>query len=229
MLVLPLLLLLLLLLPPAGAYAPSSSSRPPPIPTSQRRSTPAAAAAAGATPRRTHALRLVAGALGLAAASATLAVPPRPALARAPGGVRSLVNLIRVQSYVKELGATLATGAAPPEVMAQIKYIVKNVNMRQSVDEAAATLGGGEAARRHGRDAFEYVSSIIEFTGWDELKKPGNSKFNTLSTPESVAFARRCLEACDRELDAFFAAFPRRKVEEARDVYRAYFAPEEAM
>ena len=148
--------------------------------------------------------------------------------APAPGGVRSLVNLMRVQSYVKELGATLATGAAPPEVMAQIKYIVKNVNMRQSVDEAAATLGGGEAARRHGRDAFEYVSSIIEFTGWDELKKPGESKFNTLSSPESVAFARRCLEACDRELIAFFAAFPLQKVEEARDVYRAYFAPEEA-
>lgn len=68
-------------------------------------------------------------------------------------------------------------------------------------------------------------NSIVQFSGWDEMKKPGASKYNTLSTPERVAFALRCLEACDRELAAFFAAFPRPTVDEAQRVYGAYFAP----
>jgi hypothetical protein len=59
------------------------------------------------------------------------------------------------------------------------------------------------------------------------MKKPTISKYNALSSPERVQFALRCLEACDRELEAFFAAFPRSKMEEARAVYSAYFQPGE--
>lgn len=206
------------------AYTP----RPPQQP-------PFAATSRPDVPRRTHALRLsiVAGVLALAP-------PPLPlplswwglktaaAASITTGGVRSLVNLLRIQSFAKELAASLATtapGGAHPEVQQQIKYIVKQMQMRASAEDAASTLGGGETARRHGRDAFEYISSIIEFTGYDEMKFSTVSKYNTLSSPERVAFAVRCLQACDRELDAFFAAFPPAKMEEARQLYRAYFAP----
>ncbi len=66
-----------------------------------------------------------------------------------------------------------------------------------------------------------------QFSGWDEMKKPGVSKYNALDSTERVTFAVRCLEACDRELVAFFAGLPRARVEEARAVYQAYFAPGE--
>lgn len=190
--------------------------------------------AIGSVPRRTHALRfgLVASVLALAGPSSPFSwVGPPAAAAASTGGVRSLVNLMRIQAFTKELAASVdATpeGAAPEmktQVMAQIKYIVKEMQMRASVEDAASALGGGDAARRHGRDAFEYISSIIEFSGYDEMRKKTVSKFNTLSSNERVAFAVRCLQACDRELDAFFASFPRAKVDEARELYRAYFAP----
>ncbi len=73
-------------------------------------------------PRRAHALGLVAAALALTLPQ------PQPTLAAAPaGGIRSLVNLLRVQSYVRELAGSLRAtpDGAPPEVNAQIKYIVR--------------------------------------------------------------------------------------------------------
>jgi len=59
------------------------------------------------------------------------------------------------------------------------------------------------------------------------MKKPGVSKYNALDSTERVTFAVRCLEACDRELVALFSVLPRARVEEARAVYHAYFAPGE--
>ena len=50
-------------------------------------------------------------------------------------------------------------------------------------------------------------------------------RFASLTTPERVDFARKCLSAASRELDAFFRAFNPEALAEARNLYQVYFAP----
>ena len=63
----------------------------------------------------------------------------------------------------------------------------------------------------------------LQFSGFDEMKKPEISKFNTFNNPERVNFVKNCLKAAERELDLLLRSFPPEAVEEAREIYRLYF------
>lgn len=101
--------------------------------------------------------------------------------------------------------------------------------MKSSIEDAVVLLSANgqstqaEAARAAGRYAYEYLSQIIEFSGYDKLSKPGVGKFSTLASVEKIEFGLKCLEASNKELDKYFGFFPRGTVTEAREVYQMYF------
>jgi hypothetical protein len=80
-----------------------------------------------------------------------------------------------------------------------------------------------EAAKGHGREAVEYLSSVVEFTGYDELKRPGSGHLARLDTPERVDYAMKALRASLKELDSFLDSFPPEMMQEARSLYAQYF------
>ena len=55
------------------------------------------------------------------------------------------------------------------------------------------------------------------------MKRPGISAFNTYDSPERVDFAKKCLIAAAKELDAFLKSFNPDVLAEARETYLLYF------
>ncbi len=133
-------------------------------------------------------------------------VPPAWA-ADSSGGRKGLVNLLRIRAYIVTLKETLqelldkGEKSAPADINQQIKYLVRTIRMAESIQEAAVLVEGGDrardAARTAGRAGYEYLTQVIEFSGFEDMKRDGVSKYATLSSPERIQFALKCLEAAD--------------------------------
>lgn len=134
-------------------------------------------------------------------------VAPSAWAADSSGGRKGLVNLLRVRAYIVTLKETLqelldnGEKSAPAEINQQIKYLVRTIRMAESIHEAAMLVEGGDrardAARTAGRASYEYLTQVIEFSGFEDMKRDGVSKYATLSSPERIQFALKCLAAAD--------------------------------
>jgi hypothetical protein len=123
------------------------------------------------------------------------------------GGLKGLVNLLRIRAYIVTLKETLqelldkGKKSAPAEINQQIKYLVRTIRMAESIQDAAVLVEGGDrerdAARSAGRSGYEYLTQVIEFSGFEDMKRDGVSKYATLSSPERIEFALKCLTAAD--------------------------------
>ena len=127
------------------------------------------------------------------------------------GGRKGLVNLLRIRAYIVTLKETLqelldkGEKSAPAEINQQIKYLVRTIRMAESIQEAAVLVEGGDrardAARSAGRSGYEYLTQVIEFSGFEDMKRDGVSKYATLSSPERIEFALKCLTAADAGME----------------------------
>jgi len=159
--------------------------------------------------QRRHALRhALTVSLGVCL-GANLTSRPLPSARAADrsGGRKGLVNILRIRAFIVTLKETLkelvdkGATSAPAEVNQQIKYLVRTVRMPESINDAAMLIESSrdrEAARGVGRSGYEYLTQVIEFSGFEDMKREGVSKYATLSSPERIEFALKCLTAAEQ-------------------------------
>ncbi|TFJ82041.1 hypothetical protein NSK_006709 [Nannochloropsis salina CCMP1776] len=184
--------------------------------------------------QRRHALRhALTVSLGVClGANLTPRLLPSARAADRSGGRKGLVNILRIRAFIVTLKETLkalvdkGATSAPAEVNQQIKYLVRTVRMPESINEAAMLIESSrdrEAARGVGRSGYEYLTQVIEFSGFEDMKREGVSKYATLSSPERIEFALKCLTAAEQELERYFRYFPRAVIADAQGIYESYF------
>lgn len=102
----------------------------------------------------------------LAAALAWKAPPPAFAAQPSRPLLRCLVSVLKIQQLSSELSNDLENGGEEViELNGRVKYMIKDLDMRLNLEEGVLFLGGGNAreeARRHGKEALEYLSQIVE-------------------------------------------------------------------
>lgn len=185
--------------PIAQAYVIPS---PPPLATKEMQPKPRPA-----LHHRRHALQHIAAGVATGLLFGGAVVVPSARAADSSGGRKGLVNLIRIRAYIVTLKETLqelldkGEKSAPAEINQQIKYLVRTIRMPESIQEAAVLVEGGDrerdAARSAGRSGYEFLTQVIEFSGFEDMKRDGVSKYATLSSPERIEFALKCLTAAD--------------------------------
>lgn len=92
--------------------------------------------------------------------------------------LRCLVSVLRIQQLSTELSNQLEnSGEQVIEVNSGVKYMIKDLDMRLNVEEGTLYLVDGkrEEARRHGQEALEYLSQIVEVWecfDWKQGRQP---------------------------------------------------------
>ncbi|CAM9584230.1 unnamed protein product [Discosporangium mesarthrocarpum] len=142
---------------------------------------------------------------------------------------RCLTNVVNAKESARQLEADLAKGNLTQECRGMVKGILRG-ELRECVKDAPRYLpeGGGkrQVALESGRDAVEYMATVVEFDAWDKLDKEFTSNVALRNmTPENVFFVRQALTAAVSSMDKFLSAFPPPAVEEATDLYQRYYLP----
>ncbi|CAM9688666.1 unnamed protein product [Chrysoparadoxa australica] len=153
------------------------------------------------------------------------------------GPKRSPLKVPLVQVYTAhEIVSALREDLMKGEKVGEFRGIVKTILggqqllLRANIEEAATYLPPGkrEASIEKGREAVEYLASVVEYDAFDKLKKDYTSTvaLRTL-TPEKLLYSQRCLEAADSRLKEVISFFPDADVTEVAGLYHAYYEPVE--
>ncbi|CAN0118217.1 unnamed protein product [Heterosigma akashiwo] len=120
----------------------------------------------------------------------------------------------------------IVTGQDTSFIRGQVKYIVKDLQLRKRVYEASPLLGGGsDRARLLGNECIEYLSQIIEFDAFDDINNDTTSRIARKIdlTNQKAAFNLKSLEAADQKLELLMKSFPEIYMEAAEQVYTMYY------
>jgi len=182
-------------------------------------------------------------------ASAATSSRPRRSLAQA------MAVVLRTRDEAARLKKDLDAGKGVDDIRSQVKYLIVTLQLRKAIDDAAELLPPAEylssaklsiedqsssallyfgklqtpkdALLFHGSEAFQYLSQIIEFDSFDELKKtetPMTALKKDKAAGKSVSdFWSRALGAAVRELDQVISIVPVDTISQSQAIVDVYF------
>lgn len=142
-----------------------------------------------------------------------------------------LVNVVRARETARLLEADLMKGSRMEESRGVVKTILKAYDLRENAYQGVRYLSGDRAqnqAKEIGRDAVEYLASVVEFDAFDKIKKDYTSTIAiNMMTPEKLDFTIQALHAAVLKLDQYLRFFGSDSIQEAEELYRRYYLPVE--
>lgn len=197
---------------PASSSSSTTTARTPCHATVPSSSSSSSSSAPSQQLDRLGALRFLAGAFAL---PALVVLSPggsgvRPALAQdSSPAEEALTRVIIVKDSTEQLEDELTNGNSYPDVKALINSLLRNYQLKNSMDTSLALLPSSlpsatkEDAKKHAKNALENLIIILEYFPQDQA---GPLENKTLK-PEQLEFTIKALKATRKELAEFLGFF----------------------
>jgi len=120
---------------------------------------------------------------------------------------KAIENVERVSKSLKYIEEDIANKGDAPDIIKQIRFLVKNYNLKENVAASLSTIESSKAreeAKLHGTNAIEDLSQIYEYFSEEMDDMTGKTK----PPRDILIFADQATRAADQELKLLIHALP---------------------